>query len=450
MSPMPEITIPNNWQPRSYQTNLWNYLCDGGKRAVAVWHRRAGKDDVCLHWTACAAMERIGVYWHMLPQADQARKAIWDAVNPLTGKRRIDEAFPHEIRASTRETDMFIRFKNGSTWQVVGSDNFNSLVGSPPIGVVLSEWALADPAAWAYLSPILRDNGGWALFIFTPRGRNHAHKTLLAARKTDTWFAETLTVDQTKRFSPEDLAEERETLTEIYGEDDGESSFQQEYYCSFDAAIIGAYYAREMAKAEADGRITAVPYIADMPVHTAWDIGRSDATAIWFAQQAVGGGVRIIDYYRNVGKDVTHYCGVVKERGYLYGSHIWPHDGSRGDWSTGKTRPQIAGDHGVSPRILNQEQDVTDGINVARRLLSRCWFDAVRCEDGLEALRSYRKEWDDKNRCFKDKPHHDWASDPADAFRYLARGLPDQSFAPPKRDRYASKKSGSSTWQSGY
>ena len=168
---MPEIVIPHNWQPRDYQQPLWRYLCNGGKRAVAVWHRRAGKDDICLHWTACAAMERVGVYWHLLPQADQARKAIWDAVNPLTGLRRIDEAFPHAIRANTRETDMFIRFKNGSTWQVVGSDNFNSLVGTPPIGLVLSEWALADPAAWAYLSPILMDNGGWAVFITTPRGR---------------------------------------------------------------------------------------------------------------------------------------------------------------------------------------------------------------------------------------------------------------------------------------
>jgi phage terminase large subunit len=445
---MPEILIPNNWQPRRYQENLWNYLWNGGKRAAACWHRRAGKDDVCLHWTACAALQRIGVYWHMLPQADQARKAIWDAVNPLTGKRRIDEAFPPEIRASTRETDMFIRFKNGSTWQVVGSDNFNSLVGTPPIGIVLSEWSLADPAAWAYLSPILRDNGGWALFIFTPRGRNHAHKTLLTARKTSTWFAETLTVDDTGRFSREDLEAERQSLIDIYGEDDGESSYQQEYYCSFDAAVIGAYFGTELAKAEREGRITDVPYNPEIPVFTAWDIGRSDATAIWFAQQAPGGSLRVIDYYRNVGKDVTHYCEVIRERGYSYADHIWPHDGGRGDWSTGKTRPQIAIQHKVTPRILNQEQDVTDGINAARRLLRRSWFDAANCEEGLEALRAYRKEWDDKNKTFKDKPLHDWASDPADAFRYLARGLPDQSFAPKKRDRYSRANQGGGSWMS--
>jgi phage terminase large subunit len=442
------IIIPNQWKPRAYQQRLWDYLANGGKRAVAVWHRRAGKDEVCLHHTACAAMERVGVYWHMLPQADQARKAIWDAVNPNTGKRRIDEAFPHEIRATTRETDMFIRFVNGSTWQVVGSDNFNSLVGTPPIGIVLSEWALADPAAWAYLSPILRDNGGWALFIFTPRGRNHAHKTLLTARKTEGWFAETLTVDDTGRFSKADLEEERQTLIDIYGEDDGENSYQQEYYCSFDAAILGAYFTRELAKAEKDGRITSVPCISDMPVMTAWDIGRSDATAIWFAQLAPGGAVRVIDFYRNVGKDVTWYCDVLKERGYSYSDHIWPHDGGKGDWSTAKTRPQIAIEHKITPRILNQEQDVTDGINAARRLLGRCWFDAEKCEAGLEALRSYHKQWDEKNRVFKEKPMHDWASDPADAFRYLARGMPDQSFVPEKRQRYRRYAEGESSWMS--
>jgi phage terminase large subunit len=444
---MSVVKLPHNWRPRDYQRNLWRYLEHGGKRAAAVWHRRAGKDDVCLHWTATAAMQRVGVYWHMLPQADQARKAIWDAVNPNTGKKRIDEAFPLEIRESTRENDMFIRFKNGSTWQVVGSDNYNSLVGTPPIGLVFSEWSLADPAAWAYLSPVLRDNGGWALFIFTPRGRNHAHKTLLTARKTDGWFAETLTVDDTRRFSEEALAEERQSLVDIFGEDDGESSFQQEYYCSFDAAIIGAYFNKELGTAEKDGRITDVPYDPNQPVITAWDIGMSDATAIWFAQVMPGGVVRIIDYYRNVGKDVTHYCEIINGRGYSYSEHIWPHDGGKGEWGSGKTRPQTAAAHKVHARILQQERDVTDGINVARRLIKRCWFDATRCAEGLEALRSYRKEWDDKNRCFKDKPLHDWASDPADAFRYLARGLP--SYAVPKAvDRYSRSSGGESSWMS--
>jgi phage terminase large subunit len=148
----------------------WEQLEAGKKRLALAWHRRAGKDDVCLHWAATCAMTRVGGYWHMLPQHNQARKAIWDAINPGTGRRRIDDAFPLALRDSTREQDMFIRFKNGSTWQVVGSDNYNALVGSPPVGVVFSEYALSDPSSWAFIRPILAENGGWALFISTPRG----------------------------------------------------------------------------------------------------------------------------------------------------------------------------------------------------------------------------------------------------------------------------------------
>ena len=174
------ISLPNNWQPRDYQRPAWDYLEKGGKLAYVIAHRRWGKDDIALHWTACAAFDRVGTYWHLLPQASQARKAVFEAINPHTGLRRIDEAFPRELRETTRENEMFIRFKNGSTWQVVGSDNYDSLVGSPPVGVVMSEWALAKPQAWAYLRPILKENGGWAAFITTPRGRNHCHRMFLS------------------------------------------------------------------------------------------------------------------------------------------------------------------------------------------------------------------------------------------------------------------------------
>ena len=171
------------WQPRAYQKPVWDYFKGGGKRAVCVWHRRSGKDEFCLHLAAVKAHERPATYWHMLPEAAQARKAIWDAVNPVTGRRRIDEAFPRAARTLTREADMFIRLSSGSTWQVVGSDNYNSLVGTPPIGIVFSEFALADPSAWAYLSPILEENGGWAAFVTTPRGRNHAWRMFRYAER---------------------------------------------------------------------------------------------------------------------------------------------------------------------------------------------------------------------------------------------------------------------------
>src|SRR5271170_8147679 len=182
---LPAISLPNGWTPRGCQRPLWGYLERGGKRAIAIWHRRAGKDEVCLHRSAVAAFERPATYWHMLPAYSQGRKAIWTAVNPHTGKRRIDEAFPPELRANTNEQEMFIRFKTGATWQVLGSDRYDAAVGSPPYGITFSEWALSNPAAWAYLAPIVIENGGWALFITTARGRNHAKSMLDMARTRD-------------------------------------------------------------------------------------------------------------------------------------------------------------------------------------------------------------------------------------------------------------------------
>lgn len=184
-------------------------------------------------------MQRPATYWHMLPEASQARKAIWDAINPHTGKKRIDEAFPLAIRETTREQEMMIRFVNGSTWQVVGSDNYDSLVGSPPAGVVFSEWAIAKPDAWAYLRPILAENGGWALFIYTPRGANHGKTTYEFALTEPGWFAQLLTAEETGVFSDETLEAERRELVSQYGPSRGEALYKQEYFCSWSPAFTG-------------------------------------------------------------------------------------------------------------------------------------------------------------------------------------------------------------------
>jgi hypothetical protein len=174
----------NGWTARPHQLKLWEYLIRSGKRAIAVWHRRAGKDEVALHFTACAAAARVGNYWHCLPEFEQARRVVWNAVNPHTGKRRIDEAFPVEWRANTNDSQMLLRFKNQSTFQLIGSDQFDRTVGSSPAGIVYSEWALANPSAWAYHRPMVEENNGWALFITTPRGHNHAKQMFdYAARK---------------------------------------------------------------------------------------------------------------------------------------------------------------------------------------------------------------------------------------------------------------------------
>lgn len=417
--------LPNRWKPRDYQEPLWGFMHGGGKRASVIWPRRHGKDDVALHFTACAAHERVGVYWHLLPQQNQARKAIWDAVDPHTGQRRIDNAFPVALRDTTREQDMMIRFKCGSTWQVIGSDNYDALVGTPPIGVVFSEWALSNPQAWSLIRPILAENGGWAMFITTPRGRNHAHRMHEMALASDDWFAERLVATETGVFSPETLANELAELKAERGEEDGEAIYQQEYMTSFSAGLPGAYYAKIIDQLERDGRITAVPYNPQAQVHTAWDLGRNDATAIWFAQRH-GTGWAIIDYLANTSVGIDYYVKALKDRRYNYGEHLLPHDADSEVLvsTTGSIKETVESMGLRNVRVVPRTKSLTNDINEVRQILPICWFDKEKTEKGVDALRSYRRVWDEKLKAYRDTPLHDWASDPADAFRTFAIGKP--------------------------
>lgn len=423
---MGEIILPNNWWPRWYQEDLWRYLENGGKRGVVVCHRRWGKDDIALHWTCTAAHQRVASYWHMLPEYEQARKAIWTAVNPHTGKRRIDEAFPIELRKKTNEQGMFIEFLNGSTWQVIGSDNYNSLVGAPPAGLVVSEWALADPAAWAYLSPILMENGGWALFLYTSRGKNHGFDLYRSAlrRQGEGWFVTRQTVTETGVFNEAALEEAKQDLIALYGEDDGEALFQQEYFCSFEAAVIGSYYGRLIANLEQAGRITRVAHDPSLPVSTGWDLGVDDATAVWFVQVA-GREVRVIDHLETRGRALTEIAREVARRPYVYRDHYMPHDISTREMTTAKTRRETI--EGLLPGTIRpgSQLPVQDGINAVRNLLPRCVFDAEKCEKGLAALREYKVEFDNKTKTPRKTPLHNWASHSADGFRELAVQLID-------------------------
>lgn len=423
---MNQVTLPNNWRPRDYQMPAWAALERGTKRALLLWHRRAGKDDVCLHWAATQAMQRVGNYWHMLPEYAQARKSVWEAVNPRTGKRRIDEAFPDAICETKRGQDMFIRFVNGSTWQLVGSDTYNSLVGSPPIGITASEWALADSAAWAYLRPILRENNGWAVFISTVRGRNHLWRMHEAHKDDPDWFVQVLSADKTGTLSEAELNKERLEYQAEYGVDDGDALFAQEYMCSWDAAIVGSYYGRMIREAEAQGRIRSVPYEPNALVHTAWDLGLSDMTAIWFFQ-VVGAEVHVIDYLQSSGQPLAWYASELARKGYHYGEHILPHDAEARELQTNRSRTQTLRELGLNTRVLKASGAerilVADGINAVRTILPRCYFDAMKTGPGVDALRAYRREYDDVRKTFHDRPVHDWASHASDAFRYLALGL---------------------------
>ena len=398
----------------------WSYLEKGGRHAELVWHRRSGKDEIALHRAAVAAFERPANYWHMLPEYAQARKAIWDAVNPRTGVRRIDEAFPHEIRQTTREQEMQIVFRNGASWQVVGSDSYNRLVGATPAGVVYSEWALANPAARAYLRPIIAENNGWQVFITTPRGRNHAKSSFEAAQKLPHAFAQKLAATETGVFKADSLDAERQAYIAEWGEHQGLALFDQEYLCSWDAAILGAFYVAEFRKVDAEGRLCPVPYDDAIPVHTAWDLGRTDDTSIWW-YQVVGREIHIIDYHSSNGHDVDYYAEVIESRPYAYGKHWLPHDAKAKTLASGgkSILEQLGKRLGVSSLRIVPMLSVQDGIQAVRSMLPRTWFD-LKCNDGVEALRQYRREWDEDKKKFDDKPLHDWASNPADAFRMLA------------------------------
>ena len=424
-----DIHLPHNWTPREYQKPVLKYLHDGGKRAVTRWHRRAGKDDVFLNHTCLAAHKRKGNYWYMLPEYAQARKSMYDAISPHTGVKRLDQVFPESIRANTNQQEMKITLKCGSTFQLVGSDNFNSLVGSPPVGLVFSEYAISNPSAWAYLMPILEENVGWACFNSTPRVKNHFKKLCLMAEDRSEWFYDTSTADDTGIFTPEQLENIRQELYSQYGKEFGEAMFQQEYFVSFEAAVIGAIWADCIEKLNFQGRIGKLPHDPAYTVHTAWDIGKKDSTAIWFFQ-IIGQDIHVINFHQSNHKEIDFYCNDVlrdykRLYDYNYSTNWLPHDAFQDRMGQGgKTIFQQfvahskAGDIGKFRKTPGVSRE--SGIQAARATFPRCKFDDFLCEDGIEALKSYHHEYDDEKKIFRDTPLHDWSSDAADAFRYLS------------------------------
>ena len=418
------ITLPNNWKPRSYQYPLWNYLRDGGKRACVAWPRRHGKDDVMLHHNACSVFERTGNYWYMLPEYNQCRKAIWDAVNPHTGKKRLEEAFPLSIRSNTLNQEMKILFPNGSTWQLMGSDNYNALVGSPPVGITYSEYAISNPSSWSYLRPILLENGGWAVFNSTPRGKNHFYKLIQMADKSGEWFSEHLTSDVTNLFTPEQLAAELEEMQAEHGEVFGKAIWLQEYFCSFEAAIPGSIWGESIAKISSLGQIKEVLHEEGVPVFTAWDLGRDDYTSIFFFQ-VIGSEIHVIDFWEGNFMEIPEICQMIKnkknEYGYSYGTHWVPHDAKPTRLGMGgKSILQQLVEEDVGQFRLTPNMGRDKGIQAGRVTIGRSWFDKEKCGDAVEHLKSYHRKYNEELKKFSDEPVHDEHSHAADAWRYLS------------------------------
>jgi hypothetical protein len=430
---MLEVRLPHNeWRPRGYQMPLWRHLQRGGKRSMAVWHRRAGKDEICMHHAAVSAAQRVGNYWHCLPEYKQGRKAIWTAINSHTGRRRIDEAFPAAFRESVNDNEMFIRFKNGSTWQIIGSDSFDTTVGAGVVGITYSEYALSNPSAWAYHRPMLEESNGWAIFITTPRGRNHAFEMSKYAQAAPSWFYQLLTAQQTRALSHEALELALAEYKALYGATVGKAQYRQEYLCDWASALLGSYYAEEMAAVRAEGRILEVEPDLDRPVHRAWDLGIGNDTSIWWFQ-VCGSQILILDHLATSGVGVEWYRDEIFERhqarGWLHGNDYVPHDAKVKEWGTGRTRVETMQALGLSP-VPVPLASIQDGINAVRRTLPLCVFHPRTEDGGISALEQHRREWDDEKKAFRESAVKDWTSHPADSFRYLSQSWRP---APPRK-----------------
>lgn len=404
----------NRFVPRSYQVPILDAVENKGyRRVLAILPRRAGKDIAAWNLMIREALRKPAVYFYLLPTYSQARKVIFDSVTN-DGMRVIDY-IPREVVASINSQEMKIRFLNGSLIQLAGSDNYDNLMGTNAYGMVFSEYALQDPRAYQYLRPILVANGGWAVFISTPRGKNHLWELYNIAKESPDWFAYRLTVEDTNHIPLAEIERERAS---------GEISddlIAQEYYCSFDQGIEGAYYSKYLDRMRVKGQIGPVPWEAGFKVHTAWDIGVRDSTTIIFFQ-IIGQMVRIIDCYDKSKEGLEHYVKILESKPYSYGMHIAPHDIGVTEWGSGITRLEKARQLGIKFTLAN-DVSIQDGIEAVRTALSRVCIEEKAAGPLIKALENYRQEFDIKRKVYKSNPLHDWSSHYADAMRYLCVSL---------------------------
>lgn len=405
----------NKFTPRSYQLPILDAIENKGyKRVLAILPRRAGKDITAFNLALRQCLKKVCVVYYIFPTYSQGKKVIWDSITN-SGERFLDY-IPKEVIESTNSQEMKVRFKNGSLLQIVGSDNIDSLVGTNPYGCVFSEYALQDPRAYQFIRPILVVNDGWALFITTPRGKNHLWELWNIASNSDDWFAYKMGIEETRHIPLEEIQKERE---EGIMSDD---LIMQEYYCSFDQGVEGSFYGKYIDKMRIQNQIGQVPWEPSFKVNTSFDIGVRDSTCIIFFQ-VVGQTIRIIDCYENSKEGLEHYVKVINSKPYTYGKHIAPHDIKVKEWGSGITRIEKAKQLGLN-FITANDVAIVDGIEAVRSSLPKIWIDDVRCAPLIKALENYRQEFDSKRKIYKSQPLHDWSSHYADAMRYLCVSLP--------------------------
>ena len=404
----------NTFRPRPYQSVVLKAFEKGFRRIIAVMPRRAGKDVLALNLMIRQMYLKPGNYAYIFPSYQQGKKILWEGID--SDGNRLLNYFPRCIvkRKHQQEMKVSIVTRDGreSIFQIIGSDNCDSLVGTNYRGMVFSEYALQDPRGYQFLSPILRAiPDSWALFISTPRGKNHFYELYELGLKSPDWFVCHFSLRDTQHIPAEEVA--REKSEGIMSED----LIQQEYYTSFTQGIEGSYFAKDIDKLYMEDRIGYVPYEPSQKVHTAWDLGVDDDTAIIFFQ-TIGSMLRIIDCYSKRRVGIEHYAAVLKGKPYEYGKHFAPNDINVHEWGSGVPRIKKARELGISFSVCDRHEKI-DGIENCRSKFPHLWIDKTHCKDLIKALQNYRQEFDYKNQIYKKLPLHDWSSHYADAFRYM-------------------------------
>jgi len=407
----------NKFKPRWYQQNLFDAFENKGyKRIILVWPRGSGKDIAVFNMIIRAALTKPEVIYYIFPEYSQGKKAL---VETLTNDgMRILDYIPEQLLDKKNEHEMIFRFKGtGSILQVIGSNRYDKLRGSNCTLAVFSEFAWQDPRCYSLvIKPRLNVNNGRALFISTPFGSNHFHTLFESAKKWDDWYVDLKTVEDTQHI-PLDVIEE-DIQKGLISRD----LAMQEYWCSFSAGVEGAYYSKYLNEMKLNNQIGPCPWEPNFPVYTSWDLGHLDKTCIIFFQK-IGQQIRIIDYYEKNKEGLPHYIKIVLSKEYTYAKHFAPHDIRVHDLSLGLTRWEVARNLGITFTLVPQVE-IEDGIEALRATLPRVWIDDTKCKLLIKALESYRQEWDPKKEKYKGVPLHDWASDAADAARYMALSLP--------------------------
>lgn len=425
---MSVLNVSTEYLPRYHQDILHRSL----KRFnVIVCHRRFGKTHFALNEMIHMALKnplKAPQYAYLAPTYGQAKRVAWDLLKDYT---------KHIPGRTVNEADLRIDLDPGGTgnrvrFMLLGAENPGSLKGLYLDGVVLDEYAEMNPQIWSeVIRPALSDRLGWGIFIGTPKGQNHFYDIYnIGKNDPANWFTALYKASQTGVIPKTELDANKAQMSD--------AEYMQEFECSFSAALVGAYYGKEMEEAEVELRIANVPYNKQLPVTTYWDLGMDDSTAIWFGQMLGGGEIRWIDYLEDSGHDLEFYAKALKDKGYSYDRVVLPHDGAVRELGTGVTRQQTLRKHLPGVRVEVQERTKpADGINAARLMIKRSWFDKLKCKDGIDALKNYERKWDAKREVFQSVPLHNWASHGADAFRTAAMAVREVAGLNTKRPRQA-------------